>query len=80
MAKRIPKQVNATQHDKKPVHKGGKEFFIEALIVLDYSMVNYHEEVNIENYILTVFNMVCIIHILLKFNALHYLLSKNFIF
>lgn len=55
MAKRatkVPKN-NTTVAPKK-----GGELHIEALIVIDYSMVNYHKEINIENYVLTVFNMV----------------------
>ena len=35
-----------------------EEFHVETLIVVDRSMLNYHKEIDLENYILTVFNMV----------------------
>lgn len=41
-------------------YKNGTEMHIETLIVLDYAMVKYHKDVDLENYILTVFNMVCL--------------------
>lgn len=63
MPKKLQQFTNKTMPNAnftKPKSEGN-ELHIEALVVLDNSMVTYHKEFNIENYVLTVFNMVCII-------------------
>lgn len=44
-------QKNATNINQQQLH-------IETLVVLDTSIIQYHRSVDLENYILTVFNMV----------------------
>lgn len=53
----IVKKRNDTAKEKMR-YRNGTEMHIETLIVLDYAMVQYHKDVDLENYILTVFNMV----------------------
>lgn len=57
MAKRAIKNKGNAKNDTKIIHSA-EELHIEALVVVDYTMVSYHKEFNIENYVLTVFNMV----------------------
>lgn len=59
----MSKNNNVTKQNNTSPETKNSELHIEALVVLDHTMVTYHKEFNIENYVLTVFNMVCIINL-----------------
>lgn len=44
--------------DKRSI---SKEHFVETLVVADSTMVEFHQEGDIETYILTLMNMVCFV-------------------
>lgn len=48
--------TNTTHSNKTKTHR--RELHIEVMVTLDISMLNYHKSIDIENYVLTVFNMV----------------------
>lgn len=45
------------------VFKCISELHIETLVVVDRTMLMYHKEIDVENYVLTVFNMVSTISV-----------------
>lgn len=50
--------VNTRQSQEKDKHANIQQLHIETLVVLDSSIIQYHQSIDLENYILTVFNMV----------------------
>lgn len=51
------RRSNRYQRDEN-LNKCVAELHIETLVVIDHSMLSYHKEIDVENYVLTVFNMV----------------------
>lgn len=57
--KKIAKQVSARQRRTMP--KATNSYTIELLVVLDKTLLDYHKDFDVENYMLTLFNMVRIV-------------------
>lgn len=60
VAKILGKRAAAanTRDTQQKKHPRVQQFHIETLVVLDSSLIQYHLAIDLENYILTVFNMV----------------------
>lgn len=48
----------SSRYQRGSLNKCVAELHIETLVVIDHSMLTYHKEIDVENYVLTVFNMV----------------------
>lgn len=50
-------------HRKKKHHRSKRSFsterYVETMVVVDPSMIEYHNNEDLDNYVLTVMNMVC---------------------
>lgn len=58
VAKIIAKRASTKEAEKKENSFKIQQLHIETLVVLDSSITEYHQSIDLENYILTVFNMV----------------------
>lgn len=59
VARAIAKRAaNEYGEQKKGDNLTNAQLYIETLVVLDHSLLEYHKSIDIENYVLTVFNMV----------------------
>lgn len=61
IAKRTVESENTTRvsnETKELEHNRVKELHVEIMVTLDHAILNYHKSLDIENYVLTVFNMV----------------------
>lgn len=58
VAKVIAKRAAETKSGKRNVYTSQQQLYIETLVVLDTSMIQYHNAIDLESYVMTVFNMV----------------------
>lgn len=67
----------AGDEEIRDVPKNNTELHIEALVVIDKTMLNYHKNIDVENYVLTVFNMVSFFHTLINYYLLDVLCQNR---